>query len=414
MTDKKVITKLLKLVGLKVTSISFKSRDKELYLSVKPRKNGCRCPKCGCRGKIKRTLLNARVWRDVRVCQWSVLFLYCPKEIICPTHGRIQEEIPWAAPRARITYRAEYLVLVYSEMMTQKAATELVNFPRSTFSDMLHRTIKRNRDGHKIRGLKAIGVDEVSYLKGHKYITVVYDLERGCVVWVGKGKARATIDRFFKTELSKYQKKQIDWACCDMSQTFIGALQHHCPNAKLVLDRFHIVKALNDAVDEVRKEQWRNATKAERKALKGMRWILFRHPSRRSPEDKEALEQIRKGNRRIWRACILKDEFNLFWDFEDEDDARDFLKKWGTSALRSRLEPIRKFVHTLRKHIESIITFIESRLTNAVSEGLNRIIGIIRNRASGFRSVDAFIDLIYLVVGDVDIPGKYAARFRTT
>lgn len=413
MTDMKLITKLLKLVDIKVTGISFKGRGKELYLSVKPYKNGCTCPKCGRRGKIKHIHQDARVWQDVRVCGCTVFFLYCPKEIICPTHGRIQEEIPWSGPHARVTYRNEYLVLVYSQLMTQKAAAELLGIARSTFSDILHRTITRTRDGHRIRGLKSIGIDEVSYQKGHKYVTVVYDLKRGRVVWVGKGKARDTIDSFFNTQLSDYQKKQIKWACCDMSETFIGAIKEHCPKATLVLDRFHIVKALNTAMDDVRKEQWRNATKDERKALKGLRWILFRHPSKRTPKDKAMLEQIRKGNRRIYRACILKDEFNLFWDYKDEDEARGFLKRWGTTALKSRLEPIRKFVRTIRKHTENIITFIGSRLTNAVSEGLNRIIGIIRNRASGFRSVQAFIDLIFLLIGDVDIPGQIPARYRT-
>lgn len=417
MTNNKLITKLLKLSGLKVTDFSFHGRgkdDKELWLTVKPHKNGCRCPECGKRGNIVHVLQDARIWRDVRVCGWNIVFLYCPKEIDCAEHGRIQEEIPWAAPMARITYRLEHLILVHALYMTQVAAASLVGVARSTFSDILHRTIARHRQDRKIRGLTSIGIDEVSYKKGHKYITVVYDLDRRRVIWVGKGKRRETIDKFFKTELSAYQRANIKWACCDMSETFIGAIREHCPNVKLVLDRFHIVKALNEAVDEVRKEQWRKATKEERAALKGLRWIIFRPPSRRSPQDEALLKKVKRGNRRIWRACVLKDEFNLFWDFESEGEARAFLKSWGTSALLSRLEPIRKFVRTLRRHIDSIVTFIERRLTNAVSEGLNRIIGMIRNRASGFRSVDAFIDLIYLTIGDVDILAKYAARFQTT
>ncbi len=413
MTNSKLICKLLKLRGMKVTEISFKGRGKQLWLTVKPFKNGCRCPKCDRRGKIKQQVKKARQWRDVTVCGQAVFFLYCPKEILCPTHGRIQENIPWADTNARITYRLEYLVLVYSELMTQKAAAQLLRLPKSTFSDILHRTIARVRDGHRIRGLKCVGIDEVSYLKGHKYITVVYDLDRSCVVWVGEGKARETIDRFFNKQLSDYQRKKIKWACCDMSQTFIGAIKEHCPNAKLVLDRFHIVKALNNAMDEVRKEQWRNATGAQRKALKGLRWILFRHPSNRSRRDKQTLKSLRNANRRIHRACILKDEFDQFWSYKATWAAKRFLKSWCTTALKSRLEPLRRFVKTIRAHSENIITFTESRLTNAKSEGINRVIRMVKNRASGFRSVEAFIDLIYLVVGDVDIPAHVPARFRT-
>jgi transposase len=414
MTANKAISKLLKLTGLKVTGFTFKGRGRELYLCVKPYKNGCQCPECGRRGKIKRTLPNARQWRDLCVGGWTIFFVYCPREILCLTHGRLQEDIPWAEPFARITYRLEYLVLVYSQLMTQKAAAELLHFARSTFSDVLHRTITRVRDGHRLRGLRSIGIDEVSYQKRHKYVTVVYDLERSCVVWVGKGKGRETIDGFFNTALSAYQKKQIKWACCDMSDTYIGAIKDHCPNAKLVLDRFHIAKALNEALDAVRKEQWRQATGAERKALKGLRWLLFKHPSKRTKNDKHVLDALRRGNRRIHRACVLKDEFDLFWDYKAPWAAKRFLKRWCTAALKSRLEPLRRFVRTIKKHHDNIITFVESGgLTNAIAEGLNRIIKIVKNRASGFRSVQALTDLIYLTVGDIDIPAQIPARFRT-
>jgi len=297
--------------------------------------------------------------------------------------------------------------------MTQKAVAQLLGLPTSTLSDLLHRAIKRRRDGHKIRGLKTVGIDEISYAKGYKYATVVYDLDRSCVVWIGAGKGRETIDRFFTEALSDYQKAQIKWACCDMSEAYMGAIKHHCPNATLVLDRFHIVKKLNEAVDEVRKEQWRNANKKDRKALKGLRWLLYRHSSTRPREGTRTLKQLEKLNRRIYRAWRLKDEFEQFWDYKAPWAARRFLNNWTATAMRSRLDPIKRFVRTLRAHAEDIIAFVETRLTNAISEGLNRIIQIIKNRASGFRDLDPFSDMIFLVVGDVDIPGQIPARFRT-
>jgi transposase len=297
--------------------------------------------------------------------------------------------------------------------MTQKAAAKILNIPASTLSDMLHRTITRIREGHRIRGLKTIGIDEISYCKGRKYATLVYDLDRSCVVWVGKGKGRDTIDVFFNDMLSDYQKAQIKWATCDMSQAYIGAIETHCQNAKLVLDRFHIVKKLNEAVDEVRKEQWREASVDERKALKGMRWLLFRHSSTRSKQQTRILNQLRKGNRRIHRAWILKDEFEQFWDYKATWAAERFLKRWTTTALKSRLEPIRDFVRTIRKNYHRIIPYVESRITNAIAEGLNRIIKIIKNRASGFRTLEAFMDMIFLSVGDLDIPEQIPVGFRT-
>ena len=412
MTACKLIRKLLNLKGLLVTAFELKFRDRTINLWVKPYKNGCRCPHCNRRRRIVRTMDNPRVWRDLPICGWSVFFWFRPREIICPIHNRVQEDIPWANAYAHVTYRFEYSMLVYCQLMTQKAAARLLKIPKSTLSDLLHRTITRIRDGHNIRGLTAVGIDEISYGKRHKYATIVYDLERSCVVWVGQGKGRETIDQFFDEALSDYQKKKIELASCDMSQAYIGAIEAHCPNAKLVLDRFHIVKALNEAVDDVRKEQWRNASVDDRKALKGLRWLLYRHSSNRSKKDSRILNALKKGNRRIYRAWVLKDEFEHFWDYKAPWAAERFLKRWITTALKSRLEPIRKIANTIKKHKNRIITFIETRLTNAVSEGLNRIIKIVKNRASGFRTLQAFEDMIFLTVGDVDIPAQIPARFR--
>lgn len=413
MTGMKLVSKLLKFKGFRAVNLWFEGKGRgDIIVAVKPHKNGCQCPRCGRRGKIVR-LMPPRRWRDVRVCGRTVWLQHSLREIHCPTHGRRVEEPPWAEPGARVTYRLEYLLLRCCQAMPQKAAAQMVGMPTSTLSDILHRIITRVRQGHQIRDLKKIGIDEISYAKGHKYATVVYDLNRSCVVWVGRGKARQTIDQFFNDELSPYQKAKIKWACCDMSETFIGAIQQHCPNATLVLDRFHVVQALNDAVDEVRKEQWREACAEDRKALKGLRWLLYRHSSTRSREETHTLKALEKANRRIYRAWRLKDEFEQLWNYKAPWAAERFLKSWTTAALRSRLEPLKKFVRTVRKHADGILAFVETHLTNAAAEGLNRIVRMVKNRASGFRDLDPFADMIFLCLGDVDIPAQIPTRFRT-
>ena len=413
MTVNRFIRNLLNLKQMAVTHFELDDRRRVLNLWVKPYKNGCRCPECNRRCRIVNEIGMYRIWRDLPIYGCSVLLWYCPKEILCRLHGRAQENIPWADAYCRVTYRFEYAMLVYCQMMTQKAAATMLKIPKSTLSDMLHRTITRIREGHRIRGLKTIGIDEFAYCKGRNFATIVYDIDRACVVWFGKGKGRETIDVFFNEMLSDYQKDKIQWATCDMSQAYIGAIETHCPNAKLVLDRFHIVKKLNEAVDQVRKEQWREASVDERKALKGLRWLLFRHSSTRSKRQTRILNQLRKGNRRIHRAWILKDEFEQFWDYKAPWAAERFLKRWTTTALKSRLEPIRDFVKTIREHWHRVIPFIESRITNAIAEGLNRIIKIVKNRASGFRTLQAFTDMIFLAVGDVDLPAQISEDFRT-
>jgi transposase len=406
----KVLCTLLKLKDLRIVNHWFEPGG--LVLAVKPYKNGRRCPECGRRGTLVHAS-SARRWRDVQVCARTVWLLYGPREIRCPTHGRVSEEIPWAEPFSRVTYRFEYIMLRFCQLMTQKAAAELLGIARATLSDLLHRSIARIRAGHRVRGLKTVGIDEIAYARGHKYATLVYDLDRARVVWVGRGKGRETIDAFFERELSAAQRARIRWACCDMSQAYIGAIQTHCPHATLVLDRFHVVKALNGAVDEVRKEEWRLAAAPERKALKGLRWLLYRHSSNRSQNQTRTLRALEKANRRIYRAWRLKDEFEQFWNYRATWAARRFLKSWTTTALKSRLVPLRKFVETVRRHSDGIVAFIATRLTNAMAEGLNRIAKIVLNRASGFRSLDAFADIIFLTIGDLNIPAQIPAPFRT-
>lgn len=412
MGNTKLLSKLLRLNGVKITYFEFKDRDKELHVGIKPYKNGCRCQKCGRRCPIVR-FAKKRSWTDVTILGRVVVFWYVPKEINCPIHGRGQEEIPWAAPLSRVTYRLEYIVCQLGRIMTQKAAADILKMPTSTLSDILHRVITRVRAGHRIRGLVTLGVDEISYCKGRKFATIVYDLDRSCVLWVGKGKGRETIDQFFNEELSERQRLKITWASSDMSRAYTEAIKHHCPNAKLVIDRFHLVKALNEAVDEVRKEEWRDLDVEGRKAIKGLRWLLGMGPSSRTKGHTRFLNSLRKSNRRIHRAWVLKDEFDHFWHYSYLGAAEAFLKQWMTAALKSRIPSMRTFVGTLRAHYENIITFIERPLTNAVGEGINRILKIVKNRASGFRNLESFTDIIFLTMGDLDIVAQIPAGLRS-
>jgi transposase len=409
----KLLNKMLRLKGMKISLYWFKNRDKELHLSVKPYKNGCRCPECGRRGRIVHQTTEFRRWEDLTLVGMKVLLWYAPKEIQCPTHGRAQETIPWAPTYSRITYRLEWRICALCQIMTQKAAAEILKMAPSTLSDLLHRIITRVRRGHKIRGLVTLGVDEISFCKGHKYATLVYDLDRSRVVWVGLGTGREAIDRFFNEALSHGQKARIAWASCDMSRAYTEAIKHHCPNATLVIDRFHVMKALNQAVDEVRKDEWRALDTQGRKAIKGLRWLLGMHARNRTKGHTRFLNSLRNSNRRIHRAWVLKDEFEHIWNYSYRASAEKFLKRWMTAALRSRIPSLRQFVGTLRNHFDNIVAFTDRNLTNAVGEGLNRIIKIVKNRASGYRNLYSFADMIYLTVGDLDIPAHIPSHLRT-
>ena len=198
-----------------------------------------------------------------------------------------------------------------------------------------------------------------------------------------------------------------------MSQAYIAIIERYLVNATLVIDRFHIVKALNEALDEVRKEEWRKVERSGKAFFKGLRWILLRSSGTRTKRHTRMINRLRRGNNKIYRAWLLRDEFESFWDYTYPGSAAKFLKGWMTRALKSRIEPIRRFVKTLQTHEHRIMPFIETGLTNAKGEGINRVLQIIKARASGFQTLDAFADLIYLVAGDVDVPASIPMRFHT-
>jgi transposase len=289
-----------------------------------------------------------------------------------------------------------------------------LRIPISTLSNILHKCIDRARDGHKIKNLTSIGIDEISYEKGHKYATIVYDLERSCVIWVGKGKGRKTIDDFFENVLGKDAALKITTASCDLGEAYIGAIEHYCKNATLVLDRFHVVKLLNEAVDEVRKEAWRELTGADKKAMKGLRWLLYRHSKTRTKAHTRILNDLKKSNNKIYRAWVLKDEFEQIWKYKYKKSAEDFLSAWITRTLKSRIDSMKTFANTMRRHFDKIVAFSQTGLTNAIAEGLNRILKIIKNRASGYQNLKVYSDMIYLTVGDVNISAQIPEDFRTS
>jgi transposase len=181
----------------------------------------------------------------------------------------------------------------------------------------------------------------------------------------------------------------------------------------LVIDRFHVVKKLNEAVDEVRQEEWRQLEGEQKKVVKGLRWILGLSSLSRTRGDTRTLNALARSNRRIYRAWELKDEFEHFWSYSDVGSARSFLKRWMTRALRSRLPSMRKFVNTLRNYQENILTYIERALTNAPAEGINRLVKMAKDRASGYRGVEAVADMIYLLVGDLDIPAHIPSSLKS-
>jgi transposase len=221
---------------------------------------------------------------------------------------------------------------------------------------------------------------------------------------MGEGKSAETLGQFF-ADLGPKQSKRLKLVAMDMSEAYLNAVADHAPQADIVYDRFHVVKLLLDAIDEVRRIEVNKLTGDQRKALKGTRFSLLRNPKRHlSPKDVAAIEHIMATNRRLARAYELRCEFEELWELKDEEKAREFLMNWTRSALLSRREPLRRFANTVRKHMEGILGFFRWwGTTSGLVEGINNKIKLAIHRAYGFHSVDALMAMVYLCCSGLKI-----------
>jgi transposase len=249
-----------------------------------------------------------------------------------------------------------------------------------------------------------IGIDEVSRRKGQVYLTVVYDLERRVLLWVGEERTEEAVRKFFTEEMGRRRCGTLRVVCMDMWAPYASLVREHAPNARILFDRFHIVKHLNEAVDAVRRELWRQVTSKEKVAVKGTRWLLLKNPWNLNQDQKERLSTLVRWNTPLVRAWYLKEAFQLFWSFKQPWRAERHLRKWMNSAMRSKLEPFKKFAKMLRSHLDGILPWTTIRLSNGAVEGMNNKIKSISHRSFGFRTATNFIAAIYHCCARLPLP----------
>jgi len=316
------------------------------------------------------------------------------REARCPRHGRRVESVPWAHGRANHTKALDQRVASLVQVADKTAASRMFGMAWRTVGSMVQRVVDAFLPDDLLQGLEAIAVDETSYKRGHRYLTVVTDLLTGRVVWVGEGKSADTLGGFFKL-LGRQRRASISVVCMDMSGAFKNAVQKWLPDADIVYDRFHVVKLLLDAIDKVRRQACRETGGVAGHPLKNIRFALLRNPKHLRPDDVSAIALVQNTNRRLARAYELRVSFEDLWSLNDEEDARSFLASWTRSALLSRIQPLRKFALTVRGHLDGILGFFRYwRQTSGPIGGMNNKVKLAIHRAYVFHSVTALISMI--------------------
>lgn len=408
-------TKLLRIVlgiqGLFVTGIAL--AEEGLVLDVRPTKRVPRCGDCGKRGE-EYGAPRSRVWRHLDLGGMKTLLRYAIRSVSCTTCGVRVEEVPWAHSGSRFTMEFENQVAYLAQRCDKSSVAEQMRVTWRTVGRIAMRVVEDAGllSPERLDGLKHIGIDELSYRKHHKYITVVTDHVGGRVVWAGEGKSASAVAAFFKV-LGPERSKEIETVTLDLSSAFIKGVRENAPFAELVFDRFHVQRLVQDALDEVRRSLVREAaSKEERAALKNTRWPLLKNAENLSRVEKGTLQQLRKDNEPLIRAYELKEALRFALECRTVRKARHLFNEWTDWAARSRLAPFVRVGKTIRKHLEGILEYVRTGFSNGRVEGLNSKARTITRRTYGLHSASALIALLHLCCGGLDLkPSHYSPHF---
>lgn len=396
-----VLKVLLALQSVRVLGIEF--GEQGIICDVKPKGRVPRCSECGRRvhrGYDKRE----RTWRHLDLAGMKTTLRYEMRRVDCPYCGVKVEQVPWADAGSNFTRAFEEHTAYLAQQCSQTTVMRLMRVAWRTVGKIIRRVVNRHQDaaGDRLDGLRLIGVDELSYRRHHKYVTVVVDHDRGEIVWAREGKSAATLKRFFD-DLGPDRCAKLEAVTLDLSGAYIKAVTEATPGARLIFDRFHVQRLAHDALDEVRREEVRNAVGDDKQTLKRTRWSLQKNPWNLRGFEHQKLAELQRVNGPIYRAYLLKESLLGVLDRRQVHVARRKLVEWIGWARRSRLRPFARLSRTITKHIEGILAYVQTRATNARIEGLNGKARTITRRAYGFHSASALIAMLYLCCGGVDV-----------
>jgi transposase len=265
-----------------------------------------------------------------------------------------------------------------------------------TVGSIAERVVERLSPSDRLTRLRVIGIDELSYRKHHKYVTIITDHDTGKVVWAREGKNAETLDAFF-AELGTERCAKLGTITLDMSQAYIASVKAHAPKAQVVFDRFHVQRLAHDALDEVRRALVaKNTDPEQRRVLKKTRFALQKNPENLSSAERRKLAAIQATNKPLYRAYLLKDALADLLDRRQYYVARDQLDGWLAWASRSKLAPFVRVARTIRKHLHGILGYLNTGLSNGRAEGLNGKVRVITRRSYGLHSAKSLIAMLFL------------------
>lgn len=378
--------------------------DAPLRIEVKPSRRRPRCGECGVgamrlhgvKGKLRR-------WRHLGMWGREVVLEAWVWRVLCRHCGVRTMEVPWARNGSVFTRGFEDEVAWFLQRADQTTVARYFKISWAAAGRIARRVVDEQLDGSRLDGLEMIGVDEICYGRPQKYLTTVIDHVSGRTVWAAPGSSAETLKSFF-AELGAERTARLRVVTMDMGAAYAKAVRACAPAAEIVYDRFHVVQLLNQALDEVRRNEVRSAAPESRKQLKSTRWPLLKNPWNLTRREKQKLAELQRNNRALYRAYLMKEAFQQIYDAETPEIADQLFGEWLAWARRSRLKPLKRFAKTVSDRWAQIRRFVELKMTNAIVEGNNSKIRMISHRAFGFHSAAALIAMIYLNCSKIVVP----------
>ena len=355
------------------------------------------CPNCGA-ANCPAYDTGRKTWRHLNFFQHQAYLNARVPRVRCETCGIRQVNVPWARPDSGFTLLFEAMVMTMVSAMPVKAVARIVDEHDTRLWRVVHHYVDEGRARTDASEVTKVAIDETAARRGHDYITLFVDIDQARVLFATEGKDAVTVAAFAQ-DLAAHggDPNAIEEVCIDMSPAFIKGVAESLPEAAVTFDKFHAVKIINDAVDQVRR-----AEQKQQGVLRGTRYIWLRNPENLSERQRMTLENLPTRHLKTARAYQIRLAFQDVYE-QPSAEAASYLKKWYFWATHSRLEPIIDAAHTVKRHWDGILRWFDSKIANGLIEGINSLVQAAKAKARGYRSTRNLKAMVYLVAGKLDL-----------
>lgn len=383
----------------RVTKIEFTPEKRRIDIIIDfPPGSQFPCPECGAVG-AKAYDTSWEEWRHLDFFQYAAYLHARVPRVQCPQGCGVKKvPVPWARRGSGFTLLFEALIMALVREMPVAAVAKLIGEHDTKLWRVLHHYVEEARAKVDFSQVRKVGVDEKASRRGHNYISLFFDLEAKRLVFGTEGRGAETVGQFVRDlEAHGGSATAVREVCCDMSPAFIAGVRRYLPEAEITFDRFHIMKVMNEAVDEVRREEAK-----ETGILKRTRYLWLKNPVKLGMDQKRKLEELKRHHLKTARAYQIKLTLAELFEQPSREEGERFLKRWYFWATHSQLKPVVEAARTIKRHWEGILNWFESKLTIGLLEGVNSLLQAAKARARGYRSVRNLIAMAYLLAGKLN------------